>query len=164
MMGKITSEQLAWKIRRHGIEMTHLSGGSHVAAIMSVADIMAVLYTDVLKVNPQNPKWENRDRMILSKGHAGASIYAALAENNFFSVEELKTHYQNGSRLSGHVSHHLPGVDFSTGSLGHGLSAGVGMAYAAKKDRKDHKVYVVLGDGECDGRRCMGSSTLRKSL
>lgn len=150
MMGKITSEQLAWKIRRHGIEMTHLSGGSHVAAIMSVADIMAVLYTDVLKVNPQNPKWENRDRMILSKGHAGASIYAALAENNFFSVEELKTHYQNGSRLSGHVSHHLPGVDFSTGSLGHGLSAGVGMAYAAKKDRKDHKVYVVLGDGECD--------------
>ncbi|MFR7442371.1 MAG: hypothetical protein ACLUUO_01205 [Sellimonas intestinalis] len=84
MMGKITSEQLAWKIRRHGIEMTHLSGGSHVAAIMSVADIMAVLYTDVLKVNPQNPKWENRDRMILSKGHAGASIYAALAENNFF--------------------------------------------------------------------------------
>lgn len=150
MMGKITSEQLAWKIRRHGIEMTHLSRGSHVAAIMSVADIMAVLYTDVLKVNPQNPKWENRDRMILSKGHAGASIYAALAENNFFSVEELKTHYQNGSRLSGHVSHHLPGVDFSTGSLGHGLSAGVGMAYAAKKDRKDHKVYVVLGDGECD--------------
>ena len=69
MMGKITSEQLAWKIRRHGIEMTHLSRGSHVAAIMSVADIMAVLYTDVLKVNPQNPKWENRDRMILSKGH-----------------------------------------------------------------------------------------------
>lgn len=92
----------------------------------------------------------DRDRFILSKGHAGASIYAALAENGFFEVEELKTHYQNGSRLSGHVSHHLPGVDFSTGSLGHGLSAGVGMAYAAKKDGKSHKVYVVLGDGECD--------------
>lgn len=146
----MTSEQLAWKIRRHGVEMTHLSGGSHIGAIMSVADIMAVLYADVLKYDPKNPKWEGRDRFILSKGHAGASVYAALAENGFFEVEELKTHYQNGSRLSGHVSHHLPGVDFSTGSLGHGLSAGVGMAYAAKKDGKHHRVFVVLGDGECD--------------
>lgn len=149
-MSKWTSEQLAWKIRRHGVEMTHLSGGSHIGAIMSVADIIAVLYTDVLNYRPEEPKWEDRDRFILSKGHAGAAIYAALAENGFFEVEELKTHYQNGSRLSGHVSHHLPGVDFSTGSLGHGLSAGVGMAYAAKKDSKEHKVYVVLGDGECD--------------
>lgn len=149
-MSKWTSEQLAWKIRRHGIEMTHLSGGSHIGAIMSVADIIAVLYTDVLNFKSEEPKWEDRDRFILSKGHAGAAIYAALAENNFFAVEELKTHYANGSRLSGHVSHHLPGVDFSTGSLGHGLSAGTGMAYAAKKDRKDHRVYVVLGDGECD--------------
>lgn len=146
----MTSEQLAWKIRRHGIEMTHLSGGSHIGAILSVADIMGVLYTKVLNVSPENPKWENRDRFILSKGHAGASVYAALAETGFFEVEELKTHYQNGSRLSGHVSHHLPGVDFSTGSLGHGLSAAAGMAYAAKKDGKTHKVYVVLGDGECD--------------
>lgn len=146
----MTSEQLAWKIRRHAIEMTHLSGGSHIGAIMSVADIIAVLYTDILNYKPEEPKWEDRDRFILSKGHAGAAIYAALAENNFFAVEELKTHYANGSRLSGHVSHHLPGVDFSTGSLGHGLSAGTGMAYAAKKDRKDHRVYVVLGDGECD--------------
>lgn len=146
----MTSNQLAWLIRRHGIEMTHLSGGSHIGAILSVADIIAVLYTDVLKYDPENPEWEERDRMILSKGHAGASIYAALAENGFFPVEELKTHYQNGSRLSGHVSHHLPGVDFSTGSLGHGLSAGAGMAYALKKDRKSQNVYVVLGDGECD--------------
>lgn len=145
------SEQLAWLIRRHGIEMTHLSGGSHIGAILSVADIIAVLYTEIMKFDPKKPKWEKRDRFILSKGHAGASIYAALAENGFFPVEELKTHYANGSRLSGHVSHHLPGIDFSTGSLGHGLSAGVGMAYAAKKDRKlDHKVYVVLGDGECN--------------
>ena len=149
-MEKWTSEQLAWKIRRHSIEMTHLSGGSHIGAIMSVADIMAVLYADVLKFDSKNPKWEERDRFILSKGHAGASVYVALAENGFFNVEELKTHYQNGSRLSGHVSHHLPGIDFSTGSLGHGLSAGTGMAYAAKKDGKKYKVYVVLGDGECD--------------
>lgn len=146
----MNSEQLAWRIRRHGIEMTHLSGGSHIGAILSVADIIAVLYSDVMKYDSSNPEWDERDRMILSKGHAGASIYAALAESGFFSIEELKTHYANGSRLSGHVSHHLPGVDFSTGSLGHGLSAGTGMAYAAKKDKKQHNVYVVLGDGECD--------------
>lgn len=146
----MTSEQLAWKIRRHGIEMTHLSGGSHIGAVLSVADIIAVLYADVLNYRPQEPKWEGRDRFILSKGHAGAAIYAALAESGFFDVEELKTHYANGSRLSGHVSHHLPGVDFSTGSLGHGLSAAVGMAYALKKDRRNERAFVVLGDGECD--------------
>lgn len=149
-MNKWTSTQLAWKIRRHGIEMTHLSGGSHIGAILSVADIVAYLYTEVMKYDSKNPKWDGRDRFILSKGHAGASIYAALAEQGFFDVEELKTHYQNGSRLSGHVSHHLPGVDFSTGSLGHGLSAGAGMAYALKKDGKDNRTYVVLGDGECN--------------
>ena len=146
----MTSEQLAWKIRRHGIEMTHLSGGSHIGAILSVADIIAVLYTDVLKYRAEEPDWEKRDRFILSKGHAGAAIYAALAETGFFEVEELKTHYQNGSRLSGHVSHYLPGVDFSTGSLGHGMSAAAGMAYALKKDKKSERVFVVLGDGECD--------------
>lgn len=144
------SENLAWKIRRHGIEMTHLSGGSHIGAILSVADIMAVLYADVLKIDPKNPKSPDRDRFILSKGHAGASVYAALAESGFFPVEELKSHYQNGSRLSGHVSHHLPGVDLSTGSLGHGLSVGTGMAYALKKDGKENRVFVVLGDGECN--------------
>lgn len=150
MESKWTSEQLAWKIRRHGIEMTHLSGGSHIGAIMSVADIVAVLYTDIINFKADQPKWEGRDRFILSKGHAGASIYAALAENGFFEVEELKTHYQNGSRLSGHVSHHLPGVDFSTGSLGHGLPVAAGMAYSLKKDGRNEKSFVVLGDGECD--------------
>ena len=146
----MTSQHLAWKIRRHGVEMTHLSGGSHLGAILSVADIMAVLYTDVLKVDPKNADDENRDRFILSKGHAGASVYAALAESGFFDVSELVTHYQNGSRLSGHVSHYVPGVDFSTGSLGHGLPVGVGMAYSGLKSHKDYNVYVVLGDGECD--------------
>ena len=141
---------MAWKIRRHGVEMTHLSGGSHLGAILSVADIIATLYTNVLNYDVKNPKWEGRDRFILSKGHAGASIYAALAECGFFDVEELKTHYQNGSRLSGHVSHHLPGVDFSTGSLGHGLSVAVGFAYALKKDGRKERSFVVLGDGECD--------------
>ncbi|MBO5066672.1 MAG: transketolase [Clostridia bacterium] len=146
----MTSDQLAWKIRRHGIEMTHLSGGSHIGAVLSVADIIAVLYADVMNFDINNPKAESRDRFILSKGHAGAAIYAALAECGFFDTEELKTHYQNGSRLSGHVSHHVPGVDFSTGSLGHGLSAAAGMALAAKQDKKNYKTYVVLGDGECN--------------
>ena len=117
---KKSSTQLAWLIRRHGIEMTHLSGGSHIGAVLSAADIIAVLYADIMRYDPENPKWDGRDRFIMSKGHAGAAIYAALAESGFFDTAELKTHYQNGSRLSGHVSHHLPGVDFSTGSLGHG--------------------------------------------
>ncbi len=144
------SEQLAWLIRRHGVEMTHLSGGSHIGAVLSVADIIAVLYAEILHVDAQNPDWDGRDRFILSKGHAGAALYAALAECGFFSTEELKTHYANGSRLSGHVSHHLPGVDFSTGALGHGLSAAVGMALAARQDGKKHRVFAVIGDGECD--------------
>ncbi len=147
----MTSEQLAWLIRRHGIEMTHLSGGSHIASILSVADIIAVLYSDVLRYDPNDPKMAERDRFILSKGHAGAAIYAALAESGFFETERLKTHYQNGSILSGHVSHKgVPGVEFSTGSLGHGLPVAVGMAQAAKMDGKAHRVYAVLGDGECD--------------
>ena len=147
----MTSEQLAWLIRRHGVEMTHLSGGSHIASILSVADIIAVLYSDVLRYDPKEPKMPERDRFILSKGHAGAAIYAALAESGFFDPEQLKTHYQNGSILSGHVSHKgVPGVEFSTGSLGHGLPVAAGMAQAAKMDSREHRVYVVLGDGECD--------------
>jgi len=147
----LTSEQLAWKIRRHGIEMTHISQGSHIGAILSVSDIIAVLYNDIANVDPADPKMPDRDRIILSKGHAGAAIYAALAEKGFFKIEELKTHYANGSRLSGHVSHKgVPGVEFSTGSLGHGLSVGAGMAYGAQKDNKQHKVFVICGDGECD--------------
>lgn len=147
----MTSKQLAWLIRRHGIEMTHLSGGSHIASILSVADIVAVLYSDVLHYDPKDPELPERDRFILSKGHAGAAIYAALAEKGFFNTAELKTHYQNGSKLSGHVSHKgVRGVEFSTGSLGHGLPVAAGMAQAAKLDGKGHRVYVVMGDGECD--------------
>lgn len=142
---------LAWLIRRHGLEMTHISRGSHIGAIFSVAEIIATLYTRILHVDPADPKMPDRDRLILGKGHAGAAVYAALAERGFFPVEELSTHYANGSRLSGHVSHKgVPGVEFSTGSLGHGLAAAAGMALAAKMDKKPHDVYAVLGDGECD--------------
>lgn len=142
---------LAWLIRRHGLEMTHISRGSHIGAIFSLAEIMATLYTGVLNVDPLKPKMENRDRLILSKGHAGAAVYAALAERGFFDVEELSTHYANGSRLSGHVSHKgVPGVEFSTGSLGHGLAVSAGMALGAKKDHAPWRVFCILGDGECD--------------
>ena len=142
---------LAWLIRRHGLEMTHISRGSHIGAIFSVAEIMAVLYARILHVDPADPKMPDRDRLILGKGHAGASVYAALAERGFFPVEELGTHYANGSRLSGHVSHKgIPGVEFSTGSLGHGLAVAAGMALAAKMDKKPYHVFAVLGDGECD--------------
>jgi transketolase len=142
---------LAWLIRRNGLEMTHLSRGSHIGSVLSVAEIIAVLYASVLNVDPKEPKKPDRDRLILSKGHAGSAVYAALAETGFFPVEQLKTHYANGSILSGHVSHKgVPGVEVSTGSLGHGLGVGVGMALGAKMDGAQWRTYVVLGDGECD--------------
>ena len=147
----MNSEQLAWLIRRHGIEMTHISKGSHIGAILSVADIVAVLYNDVANISLENFTDENRDRIILSKGHAGAAIYAALAEKGFFDRKELKTHYADGSRLSGHVSHKgIPGVEFSTGSLGHGVCVAAGMALNAKLDKKPYYTYAIVGDGECD--------------
>ena len=142
---------LAWLIRRNGLEMSHLSRGSHIGSVFSVAEIIAVLYSRVLNVDPADPAKPDRDRMILSKGHAGSAVYTALAERGFFPVEELKTHYANGSRLSGHVSHKgVPGVEISTGSLGHGLAIGAGMALGARMDGASWRTYVVLGDGECD--------------
>jgi transketolase len=142
---------LANKIRKDVVEMTHYGNSSHVASCLSIADIMAVLYGSLLNVDPSNPMLDNRDRFILSKGHAGAACYAALAETGFFDVEYLKQHYQNGSKLSGHVSHKgVPGVELSTGSLGHGLSVGAGMAYSANLQNHAHNVFVLLSDGECD--------------
>lgn len=147
----MTTRELALKIRKHAVEMTHLGKSSHVAAVLSIADILAVLYGKVLRKCPEKPTWPERDRFILSKGHAGAGVYAALAESGYFPVEELKKHYSNGSKFSGHVSHvGIPGVELSTGSLGHGLSVGSGMAYAARLDSKKHRVYVLMSDGELD--------------
>lgn len=141
----------AKRIRLHALRMTSLGGSSHIGSIFSMTDLVAVLYGAILRVDPQNPKWPERDRFILSKGHAGAGVYAALAEKGFFDVKTLDMHYQDGSILSGHISHKgVPGVEFSTGSLGHGLSVGVGMAYGAKLDQQQHKVFVLMSDGECD--------------
>ncbi|TAL56968.1 MAG: transketolase [Bacteroidetes bacterium] len=147
----MTTKELAKRIRIHAVKMTSAGKSSHVGSVLSIADILAVLYNDILKVDPAKPDWKDRDRFILSKGHAGTGVYAVLAEKGFFSVEILKTHYQNGSLLSGHVSHKgIPGVELSTGSLGHGLSVGTGLALAAKMDKKNYKTYVLLSDGECD--------------
>lgn len=142
---------LAWLIRRNALEMSRLSRGSHIGSVFSAAEIIAVLYTSVLRVNPACPKWPERDRLVLSKGHAGSAIYAALAERGFFPVEQLKTHYANGSVLSGHVSHKgVPGVEVSTGALGHGLGIAAGLALGAKMDGASWRTFAVLGDGECD--------------
>lgn len=147
----MTSEQLAYRIRRNALDMAQLGKSSHIGSVLSMADIVGVLYSDVLRVRPSEPQWDQRDRFILSKGHAGSGVYAALAERGFFPTEKLKTHYQNGSDLSGHVSHKgIPGVELSTGSLGHGLSVGAGMALAAKRSQKTHRVFVLMSDGECD--------------
>jgi transketolase len=147
----MNTTELAKKIRIHALKMTSLGRSSHIAAALSIADILAVLYGGFLNVDPADPRKPDRDRFILSKGHAGAAVYAALAETGFFSVDKLRTHYQDGSALSGHVSHKgIPGVELSTGSLGHGLSVGAGMALEAKLSGKAHRVVVLLSDGECD--------------
>jgi len=145
------SNKLAKAIRINSLKMTSRGKSSHIGSVLSIADILAVLYGSVLNIDPKNPNWSDRDRFILSKGHAGAGVYAALAEVGFFSKKILETHYQDGSKLSGHISHKgIPGVELSTGSLGHGLSVGCGMAKAAKLEQRMNKVVVLLSDGECD--------------
>ncbi len=162
---------LARRIRAHALRMTSTGGSSHIGSVLSVADVIAVLYGAFLRVDPAKPKWEDRDRLILSKGHAGAGVYAALAECGFFPIEKLKTHYQDGSDLSGHVSHKgVPGVELSTGSLGHGLSVAAGMALACRADGRSSRVVCVQSDGECDegsvwgGGRCLPRITTLDNL
>lgn len=153
MTGKTTMDtrQLALKIRRHGVMMTQRGKSSHVGSVLSMADIVAVLYGRILRKRPDEPRWPERDRFILSKGHAGAGVYAALAETGYFPVDWLKYHCAPGSKLCGHVSHlGIPGVELSTGSLGHGLSVGAGMAYAGKLADQNYRVFVLLSDGELD--------------
>lgn len=147
----MTSKELAWRIRRDAIEMVHISNSSHIGSVLSIVDIVAVLYNNIMKFYPNNPRNDNRDRFILSKGHAGIAIYSALAELGFFSVKELKTYYSNGSRLSGHVSHkNVPGIELSTGSLGHGVCVATGIAKAGLINKKSYRVFTIIGDGECD--------------
>ncbi|TAK34813.1 MAG: transketolase [Chloroflexota bacterium] len=142
---------LAHRIRSHSIRMTHAARSSHVGSCLSMAELLAVLYGSVLRVDPAHPDWPNRDRFVLSKGHACAAVYAALAERGFFPLDWLDTFYQNGSRLSGHATQgYVPGIEVSTGSLGHGLPIATGMALAARRDGRQFRVFVLLSDGECD--------------
>lgn len=143
-------EALAWRLRRHTLEMTSRAGSSHVGTNFSMAEILAVLYSGVLNVDPARPDWAERDRLVVSKGHGAAAVYAVLAEKGFFPLEELETFYANGSRLAGHVTKTAPGVELSTGSLGHGLSVACGMALAGKRDGKGFRAVCLLSDGELD--------------
>jgi transketolase len=143
--------ELARRLREHTVRMTHRAGASHVGSSLSMIELLAVLYTRILRVNPSQPDWPDRDRFVLSKGHGCAAYYAVLAEAGFFPTEWLETFYQDGSRLAGHVTHtRVPGIEISTGSLGHGLSVATGMALAAKRDNRPWRVFCLLSDGECD--------------
>lgn len=142
-------EERAKAIRRHIITMLGEAGSGHPGGSLSAADIISVLYFDTMKLDPEQPNWPDRDRFVLSKGHAAPVLYAALAERGYFPVEELKTLRKLGSRLQGHPDmKKLPGVEMSTGSLGQGLSAAIGMALGLRLNGGQQRVYALLGDGE----------------
>lgn len=140
---------MATRLRRDVVDMVWAAGSGHLGGSLSAAEIVAALFFSELNVDPARPGWEGRDRFVLSKGHAAPVVYAALAAKGFFPAEELKTLRQLGSRLQGHPDMtKLPGIDMTSGSLGQGLSAGIGMALAARIRKLDYRVYVLLGDGE----------------
>ena len=142
--------QFAAKIRAHALRMVHSVNASHIGTSLSMADILSVLYSQILRVDPARPDCPERDRLVVSKGHGAAILYAALAERGFFPVEWLADYCKDGSKLMGHISYHVPGVEVSAGSLGHGLPIGCGMALAAKREVRPHRVFVILSDGELD--------------
>ena len=144
------SIELSNKTRRTILQMVHNSGGSHIASALSIVDIVSVLYSNVLQFDAKNSNWDQRDRFILSKGHACTPVYAILAHFGFFSIDELSTYGQDGSNLMNHISHKVSGVEFSTGALGHGLPFGVGKSKAAKILNKAWRTFVLLSDGELD--------------
>ena len=145
-----SSKSLAASIRVEALRMVATAKASHIGGALSMADLLAVLYSGILNVRPEDPGWGDRDRFILSKGHSCTALYAALALKGFFSIDELETYGQDGSRLMSHISHKVPGVEFSTGSLGHGLPFGCGKALAAKRTGVDWRTFVMLSDGELD--------------
>ncbi|HAX83236.1 MAG TPA: transketolase [Ruminococcaceae bacterium] len=153
-MDAVTKKQLQIKactVRMGVIEGVFNAKSGHPGGSLSVADILTYLYFDHMNVDPKNPKDENRDRFVLSKGHTAPALYAVLANKGFFPVSELKNLRKPGAMLQGHPSmNRTPGVDMSTGSLGQGISTAVGMALAGKLDKKDYRVYTVLGDGEIE--------------
>ena len=150
-MNNLTSQKLAKKARLHTLSMVARSRSSHVGSCFSMADILAVLYEHVMQIDPSQPNAPERDRFILSKGHGTAILYAILAEKGFFPLDWLHSYNFYGAKLLGHcTSKGVPGVELSTGSLGHGLSVGLGMAKSLKLDALSSRVFVLLGDGECN--------------
>lgn len=151
MNSKKELESISKLIRKDIIKMLTESASGHPGGSLSIADIMSVLFFKEMNLDPKNPKDANRDRFVLSKGHAAPALYSALARKGYFDVEELNTLRKTGSRLQGHPNmNDLPGIDMSTGSLGQGISAAVGMALAGKLDDKNYRVYSILGDGELE--------------
>jgi transketolase len=144
-------KKTATNIRKHIIEEVHAASSGHPGGSLSCTDILTVLYFHEMRVDVNNPKWPDRDRFVLSKGHCAPALYGTLAEKGFFPVEDLKGFRSIESYLQGHPSlKDVPGVDMSTGSLGQGISAAVGMALAGKLDKRDYRVYTILGDGETE--------------
>ncbi|HHT9127607.1 MAG TPA: transketolase [Candidatus Wujingus californicus] len=144
-------EERAKIIRRYVIKMLAKAGSGHPGGSLSAVDLLVVLFYNKMRHNPQQPKWQDRDRFILSKGHGCPALYAILADMGYFSVDKLETLRQFGSILQGHpCMKTTPGIEISSGSLGQGLSVGLGIALAAKLDKKDYRTYVMLGDGEIE--------------
>lgn len=145
-----TTHRLANRIRQSALRMVHQARASHIGSAFSIIDLMAVLYGQVMKIYPENPQDQMRDRFILSKGHACVAVYATLAEVGFISKDELDTYGDDFSWLMNHISHKVKGVEFSTGALGHGLPFGVGKALAGQAIRAHWRTFVLLSDGEMD--------------
>lgn len=150
-MNILELEKTAARVRKGIVTAVHAAASGHPGGSLSAADIFTYLYFEEMNIDPQNPKMENRDRFVLSKGHVAPGLYSALAHRGFFPVEDLKTLRHTDSYLQGHPDmKHIPGVDMSSGSLGQGLSAAVGMALAGKMQQSDYRVYALLGDGEIE--------------
>src|ERR1700735_676030 len=142
---------IARDIRLRSARMIYRAKSSHIGSAFSMADLLAVLYTKTLRIDPNRPDWPERDRFVLSKGHACAPLYAVLAMRGFFPEDWLDDFYQDGARLAGHATHvGVPGAEVSTGSLGHGLPIACGMALVGKRDGCEYRVFTLLSDGECD--------------
>ena len=150
-MNNLELKKTANEVRKGIVTAVHSAKAGHPGGSLSAADIYTYLYFEEMNVDPKNPKMEERDRFVLSKGHTAPGLYSTLANRGFFPVEDLKTLRKLGSYLQGHPSmQYIPGVDMSSGSLGQGISAAVGMALGAKMDKKDIRVYTLLGDGEIE--------------
>ena len=145
-----STDLFAKEIRSLSLKMVYNAKASHIGGALSMTDLLAVLYGRIMNFNPKDPNWEDRDRFLLSKGHACVGLYATLALSGYYSTNELETYGQDGSRFISHVSHKVPGVELSTGSLGHALPVACGIALAGKRKGKDFRTFVLISDGELD--------------